>query len=156
LCQQNKRKHSDRPCPTRRDKSWGCCQALLTDIVQVIYFEICTNSLSQTLAGIVAVTRDKQVELPATRLFSMQSLKQDQSKTAGLCVCLHTDRVRKALKAAAPEWTSKQIHFVAGRRGAVMEVNFYNKLERLNVQAGKRDNEMSLVMSNRAGRQPPR
>jgi len=50
----------------------------------------------------------------------------------------------------------KQINFVAGRRGAVMEVSFYNKLERLNVQARKRDNEMSLVMSNRAGRQPPR
>jgi len=40
---------------------------------------------------------------------------------------------------AAPEWTFEQINFVAGRRGAVVEDDFYNKLERLNVQAGKKD-----------------
>ena len=47
----------------------------------------------------------------------------------------------EALRAAAPEWTFKfeQINFVAGRRGAVVEDDFYNKLEKLNVQAGKRD-----------------
>jgi len=45
----------------------------------------------------------------------------------------------KALRAAAPEWTLEQIKFVAGRRGAVVEDDFYNKLEKLNVQAGKRD-----------------
>ena len=39
-----------------------------------------------------------------------------------------------------PEWTFEQINFVAGRRGAVVEDDFYNKLERLNVQAGKREN----------------
>jgi len=31
------------------------------------------------------------------------------------------------------------INCVAGRRGAVVEDDFYNKLEKLNVQAGKRD-----------------
>jgi len=31
---------------------------------------------------------------------------------------------------------------VAGRRGAVVEDDFYNKLEKLNVQAGKRDKIM--------------
>ena len=31
---------------------------------------------------------------------------------------------------------------MAGRRGAVLEDNFYNKLEKLNVQAGKRDKIM--------------
>ena len=36
-------------------------------------------------------------------------------------------------KLAAPEWTFEQIHFVVGRRGAVVEDNFYNKLERLSV-----------------------
>jgi hypothetical protein len=41
----------------------------------------------------------------------------------------------EALKAAAPEWTFEQINFVAGRRGAVVEDNLYNKLEKLNVQA---------------------
>ena len=45
----------------------------------------------------------------------------------------------EALRAAAPEWTFEQINFVAGRRGAVVEDDFYNKLEKLNVQAGQRD-----------------
>jgi len=45
----------------------------------------------------------------------------------------------EALRAAAPEWTFKQINFVAGRRGAAVEDNFYYKLRKLNVQAGKRD-----------------
>jgi len=45
----------------------------------------------------------------------------------------------EALRAAAPEWTFEQINFVAGRRGAVVEDDFHNKLEKLNVQAGKRD-----------------
>ena len=44
----------------------------------------------------------------------------------------------EALKAAAPEWMFEQINFVAGRRGAVVENDFYYKLEKLNVQAGKR------------------
>jgi len=44
----------------------------------------------------------------------------------------------EALKAAALEWTLEQINFVAGRRGTVVEDDFYNKLERLNVQAGKK------------------
>jgi len=45
----------------------------------------------------------------------------------------------EALKAATPEWTFEQINFVAGRRGAVVEDDFYNKLERPGVKAGKRD-----------------
>ena len=48
----------------------------------------------------------------------------------------------EALRAATPEWTFEQINFVAGRRGAVVEDDFYNKLEKLNVQAGKRDKIM--------------
>jgi len=43
--------------------------------------------------------------------------------------------IMEALRAAAPEWTFEQINFVAGRRGD----DFYNKLEKLNVQARKRD-----------------
>ena len=39
---------------------------------------------------------------------------------------------------AAPEWTFGQINFVAGRRGAVVEDDFHNKLDKLNVQARKR------------------
>ena len=45
----------------------------------------------------------------------------------------------EALRAAAPEWTFGQINFVSGRRGAVVEDDFYNELEKLNVQAGKMD-----------------
>jgi len=35
----------------------------------------------------------------------------------------------EVLKAAAPECTFEQINFVAGWRGAVVEDDFYNKLE---------------------------
>ena len=45
----------------------------------------------------------------------------------------------EALRAAAPEFTFEQMDFLAGRRGTVVEDDFYNKLEKLNVQAGKRD-----------------
>jgi len=48
----------------------------------------------------------------------------------------------EAFRAAAPEWTFEQINFVAGRRGAVVEDDFYNKLEKVNVQAGKRDKNL--------------
>jgi len=33
----------------------------------------------------------------------------------------------------------EQINFVAGRRGTVVEDNVYNKLQRLNVQAGEKE-----------------
>jgi len=40
---------------------------------------------------------------------------------------------------SAPEWTFEQINFVTRRRGAVVEDDFYIKLEKFNVQAGKKD-----------------
>ena len=43
----------------------------------------------------------------------------------------------EALRAAAPEWTFEQINFVAGRRGAVVEDDFYNKLENSMYKQGK-------------------
>ena len=43
----------------------------------------------------------------------------------------------EALKAAAPELTFKQVNLMAGRRDATDDC--YNKLERLSVQAGKKD-----------------
>ena len=46
----------------------------------------------------------------------------------------------EALRAATLEWTFEQINLVAGRRGAVVEDDFYNKLKKLNVQAGEKDN----------------
>ena len=45
------------------------------------------------------------------------------------------ENIFEALKAAAPAWTFEQINFAARR----CKANFYNKLERLNVQARKRD-----------------
>ena len=53
----------------------------------------------------------------------------------------------EALRVAALEWTIEQTNFVAGRRGAVVEDDFYNKLEKLNVQAGKRD-KILLALCN--------
>jgi len=44
-----------------------------------------------------------------------------------------------ALKAAAPKWEFEQTHFVVGNRGSVVESNFYTKLEKLDVQEGKKD-----------------
>ena len=43
------------------------------------------------------------------------------------------------MAAQAREWTFEEINFVTGRRGAVVEDDFYNKLEKLNVQAEKRE-----------------
>jgi len=45
----------------------------------------------------------------------------------------------EVLKAAALKRMFEKINFVAGRRGAVVEDDFYSKLEKLNVQAGGKD-----------------
>ena len=52
--------------------------------------------------------------------------------------CWHIFNAYAEHMTAAPEWTFEQINFVAGRRGASVKDDFYNKLERLSVQAGKR------------------
>ena len=51
----------------------------------------------------------------------------------------------EALKAAAPEWTFEQINFVTGRCGVVVEDDFYNTLDKLNVQAG---NKYKILMAH--------
>ena len=43
------------------------------------------------------------------------------------------------LKAAAPEWEFEQINFVVGKRGSVVESNFYTKLKKLDIQERKKD-----------------
>ena len=43
-----------------------------------------------------------------------------------------------ALKAAPPEWEFEQINFVVGNRGSVVESDFYTKLQKFDVQAGKK------------------
>ena len=45
----------------------------------------------------------------------------------------------EVLRAVTNEWVVEQINFVSGNRGSVMESNFYEKLEKLDVQAGKKD-----------------
>ena len=40
---------------------------------------------------------------------------------------------------AVPKWWFEEINFMARRRCAVVEDDFYNKLERLSVQTGKKD-----------------
>jgi len=47
------------------------------------------------------------------------------------------------LKVAAPKWTFEQIKFVARRRGADVQDDFYNKLKRPGVQAGVKDKILS-------------
>jgi len=44
-----------------------------------------------------------------------------------------------ALKVAAPEWEFEQIDFVVGNRGSVVESDFYTKLNKLDIQEGKKD-----------------
>jgi len=44
-----------------------------------------------------------------------------------------------ALKAAAPKWEFEQINFVVGKRGSVVESDFYTKLTKLDIQEGKKD-----------------
>jgi len=58
----------------------------------------------------------------------------------------------EALKAAAPEWTFEQINFVAERRGAVVEDDFYDKLERLSIQAEKKDKILACMCNAYAKR----
>jgi len=50
-----------------------------------------------------------------------------------------TKSIIEALKTAVPEWLFEQMNFVTGRRGAVVENDFYNKIKRLSVQEGKMD-----------------
>ena len=50
-----------------------------------------------------------------------------------------TSNTKASSRRSKREWTFAQINFVAGRRGAVVEDDFYNKLKKLNVQAGKRN-----------------
>jgi len=44
-----------------------------------------------------------------------------------------------ALKVATQEWRFEQINFVVGNRGLVVESDFYTKLKKLDIQAGKKD-----------------
>ena len=45
------------------------------------------------------------------------------------------------LRAVATGWVVEQINFVAGNCGSVMEGDFYGKLDKLDVQAGKKDSD---------------
>ena len=49
----------------------------------------------------------------------------------------------KVLRAVTDEWVVEQINFVAGNRGSVMESDFYEKVEKLDVQTGKKDKILS-------------
>jgi len=47
-------------------------------------------------------------------------------------------RIIRALKAAAPEWEFEQTNFVVGNRGSVVKSDFYTKLNKHDIQAGKK------------------
>jgi len=73
-----------------------------------------------------------EFKLSSDRNVDFLRVKEDEANEQHISII-------EALKVAAPKWTFEQISFVAGRRGAVVEDDFYNKLGRLNVQAGKKD-----------------
>jgi len=58
----------------------------------------------------------------------------------------------EVLRAAALEWTFEQINFVAGRRGAVVEDDFYNKLENLNREKVQNECQEIQTLPNGVGR----
>ena len=45
----------------------------------------------------------------------------------------------EVLRAVADGWAVEQSNFVVGNRGSVMESNFYEKLEKLDMQTEKKD-----------------
>ena len=45
----------------------------------------------------------------------------------------------EVLRAVADGWSVEQINFVVGNCGSVIEGDFYEKLEKLDVQAGEKD-----------------
>ena len=47
-------------------------------------------------------------------------------------------RIISALKAAALEWEFEQTNFVVGNRGSVVKSDFYTKLNKHDIQAGKK------------------
>jgi len=47
--------------------------------------------------------------------------------------------INGALKDAAPRWDFEQTHIVVGNHGLVVESDLYTKLQKLNVQEGKKD-----------------
>ena len=51
----------------------------------------------------------------------------------------------EVLRAVTNEWVVEQINFVAGNRRSVMESDFYEKLEKLDVHAGKKTRFSLLV-----------
>ena len=50
-----------------------------------------------------------------------------------------------ALKDAAPEWEFEQINFLVGNCGSVAESDFYTKLKKLDVQAGKKTRSSPIM-----------
>ena len=50
-----------------------------------------------------------------------------------------------ALKAPAPEWEFEQINFVVGNRGSVVESDLYTKLNKLDIQEGKKTSSSPIM-----------
>jgi len=49
----------------------------------------------------------------------------------------------EVLRAVADGWAVEQVNVIVGNRGSVMEGDVYEKLEKLDVQAGKKDKSFS-------------
>jgi len=50
-----------------------------------------------------------------------------------------------ALKAPAPEWEFEQINFVVGNRGSVVQSDLYTKLNKLDIQEGKKTSSSPIM-----------
>ena len=60
-------------------------------------------------------------------------------ETKGAAANEHHSSFIEVLRAVVKGWVVEQINFVAGNRRSVMESDFYEKLEKLDVQAGNKD-----------------
>ena len=84
------------------------------------------------------------IDIKKQRLFVLE-FKWSTNRVEGVLETKETavneqhSSIIEVLRAVANEWVVEQINFVAGNRGSVMEIDFYEKLENFDVQAGKKD-----------------
>ena len=84
------------------------------------------------------------IDIKKKRLFVLE-FKWSSNRVEGFLVTKEAavnkqhSSIIEGLRAVADGWVVEQINFVAGNRGSVMEIDFSEKLEKLDVQAGKKE-----------------
>jgi len=112
------------------------------DFDQTMFYENCL--WNQRLDGIVINKNCRtlcilQFKQSSDRNEDFLRVKEDEANEQ------HKSIIEELI-AVAPVWTFEQIKFVARSGGAVEEDDFYNKLERLSVQARKKDKILDSVL----------